>query len=195
MSGLCDRGDLESAVQLAYSRPTKDAGAKTDHDWWRRFEAFSAAHSIRAPAVGYRVSAGGSRFFYIPDVVAIRDRRRALQGVDLYVGDGATIKRPLVRRRERALIGHSSIRAQLDWCKKERIAIAVFTHCGTEIVTADARQVSRVVRRLGVARGVDARIARDGLRLTVGQFPSCGSIPWDETPPRAAGSSVSNRAL
>ncbi len=33
-----------------------------------RFEAFPVRHSIRAPAVGYRVSAGNRSFFYLPDV-------------------------------------------------------------------------------------------------------------------------------
>jgi phosphoribosyl 1,2-cyclic phosphodiesterase len=151
------------------------------------FEAFPVEHSIHAPAVGYRISAGGTRLFYIPDVVAIRDRRRALQGVDLYVGDGAMIKRPLVRRRNRVWVGHTSIRIQLDWCEKERIGIAFFTHCGTEIVTSDARQVSRVVHQLGVARGVDARIAHDGLRLMWGS-PVRASYSGVNVRPRASGS-------
>jgi phosphoribosyl 1,2-cyclic phosphodiesterase len=133
-----------------------------------RFEALPVEHSIRAPAVGYRVSAHGVRFFYVPDIVRLLNRRRALHGVDLYVGDGASITRPIIRRRGRAVIGHSSIRAQLEWCKTERVAIACFTHCGSEIVTAHARPIHQAVRRLGAERGVDARVARDGLRLTLG---------------------------
>jgi phosphoribosyl 1,2-cyclic phosphodiesterase len=133
-----------------------------------RFEALAVEHSIRAPAVGYRVSVNRVRFFYVPDVVRLPNRRRALRGVDLYVGDGARITRPIIRRRGRAVIGHSSIRAQLDWCKTERIAIAYFTHCGSEIVTAHARPIHQAVRRLGAERGVDARVARDGLRLMLG---------------------------
>lgn len=130
-----------------------------------RFEAFPVEHSIRAPAVGYRISANRVRLFYVPDVVAIRNRRRALRGVDLYLGDGAAITRPIIRRRGRTVIGHTSIRTQLDWCKAERVGIAYFTHCGSEIVTAEARQIRQTVGRLGAERGVDARIARDGLQL------------------------------
>jgi hypothetical protein len=33
------------------------------------FEAFAVEHSLLAPAVGYRVSAGRACFFYVPDVV------------------------------------------------------------------------------------------------------------------------------
>ena len=35
-----------------------------------RFTAIPVEHSIRAPAVGYRVSAQNRRFFYLPDVAA-----------------------------------------------------------------------------------------------------------------------------
>lgn len=52
------------------------------------FEAFPVRHSIRAPAVGYRVSAGNSSFFYLPDVAEFPNASAALRGIDLYIGDG-----------------------------------------------------------------------------------------------------------
>lgn len=130
------------------------------------FVAFPVDHSIRAPAVGYRVTAAGRSFFYIPDVVAIRNRHGALAGVDLYVGDGATIRRSLVRRRDGALIGHAPIATQLGWCDKEGVRQAVFTHCGAEIVGGDERRLGPLVRRLGRQHGIEAVIAHDGLRLS-----------------------------
>lgn len=133
-----------------------------------KFEAMPVEHSVRAPAVGYRIGAGATRLFYVPDVVAIRNRRDALRDVNLYIGDGAMIARPLVRRRRRALIGHTSIKVQLDWCQRARIATALFTHCGSQIVTGDAQRVTRTVHALGVARGIDARVAHDGLRVMLG---------------------------
>src|SRR5437016_1294298 len=54
------------------------------------FEAFPVEHSILAPAVAYRVSAGRARIFYAPDLVFIRDRASALKDVQIYMGDGAT---------------------------------------------------------------------------------------------------------
>jgi ribonuclease BN (tRNA processing enzyme) len=128
-------------------------------------EAFRVTHSLRAPAVGYRISRGSAAFFYVPDVVAISDRRAALHGVRLFVGDGATLTRPMVRRRRKALYGHTTIRAQLGWCRREGVARAVFTHCGSEIVTGDARRVDRQVRVMGKERGVDAQVAYDGFEL------------------------------
>ena len=37
--------------------------------------------------------------FYAPDVAAILDQKTALDRVMLYIGDGASIVRPLLRRR------------------------------------------------------------------------------------------------
>lgn len=110
---------------------------------------------------------GKSAMFYAPDVVAILDRSAALAGIDLYIGDGATITRPMVRRRGRFLVGHTTIRAQLGWCREEGVTRAIFTHCGSEIVNGDGRRTAARIRRLGSERGVDARIAHDGLSLTL----------------------------
>jgi phosphoribosyl 1,2-cyclic phosphodiesterase len=132
-----------------------------------RFEAFPVEHSIRAPAVGYRVSGDGVSFFYVPDLAALCDQRAALRGVDLYVGDGATLTRSMVRRRDHVLIGHAPVAAQLGWCEKEGVARAIFTHCGSGIVKTDARLVEARVQELGALHGVDASVAYDGLTLAL----------------------------
>ncbi len=54
------------------------------------FEAFPVEHSLRAPAVGYRIRAGRVVIFYAPDVVSVVDEEKALSGLDLYVGDGSS---------------------------------------------------------------------------------------------------------
>jgi hypothetical protein len=130
---------------------------------------FALVHSLRAPALGFRVRANARAFFYAPDVVSIVDGERALAGVTLYIGDGASPQRPLVRRADGALFGHTTISAQLGWCAKAKIAEAIFTHCGSQIVRADGRAAAALVRRMGKARGVRARLAHDGLEL---RFPS-----------------------
>jgi phosphoribosyl 1,2-cyclic phosphodiesterase len=130
-------------------------------------EAFPVVHSLRAPAVGYRLQAGRARIFYVPDVVDIPDRAAALGGIDLYIGDGATVTRPMVRRRGEALFGHTTIGAQLGWCARAGVGRAAFTHCGSEIVKGDERRIAAVVRALGRAQGVEASIAHDALELTL----------------------------
>jgi hypothetical protein len=42
---------------------------------------------------------------------------------------------------------------------------AVFTHGGSQIVGGDERRISALVRRLGRERGIEARLAFDGLQL------------------------------
>jgi phosphoribosyl 1,2-cyclic phosphodiesterase len=131
------------------------------------FEAFPVEHSLRAPAVAYRVTAGRAAIFYAPDLVSIVNEREALSGLDLYVGDGAAVRRSIVRRRDGRAIGHASIRAQLAWCASAGVRRAVFTHCGSEVVKGDARTVAATVRAFGSERGVAALIAHDGLELVV----------------------------
>ena len=131
------------------------------------FEAFPVQHSLRAPAVGYRVSRGRAALFYVPDVASIREQTAALRGISLYVGDGATLVRSMVRRRGRSLIGHAPIKTQLLWCQREGVKTAIFTHCGSLIVKGDARAMAGRVRALGLECGIDASLAHDGLELSL----------------------------
>lgn len=134
------------------------------------FEAFPVEHSTRAPAVGYRVTAGGVCIFYVPDVVYIEDRAEALHGVDVYIGDGATIdKGHLVRRtKDGALVGHTPFRTQLTWCQKEGVPRAIVTHCGSQIVNGDERTLMATLRDLAEERGgVEVEIAHDGMELVL----------------------------
>jgi predicted protein tyrosine phosphatase len=122
-------------------------------------------HSLRAPAVGYRVTAGRAALFYVPDLAALRDPAAALHGVDLYIGDGATVTRSMVRRRGRDLIGHATVGAQLAWCRELGVGRAIFTHCGSEIVRSDALAIAAVIAALGQEQGIEASGACDGQRL------------------------------
>lgn len=131
------------------------------------FEAFRVQHSIRAPAVGYRVTAGRVTIFYVPDVVYIDEREDALRGIDLYVGDGATMARSFVRKSGDTLIGHSPVRTQLTWCEKEGVPRAVITHLGTEVVEGDERTLGARLRQWADERGLEAAFAYDGMELVL----------------------------
>jgi phosphoribosyl 1,2-cyclic phosphodiesterase len=131
------------------------------------FEAFPVEHSILAPAVGYRVSGGRACIFYAPDLVFIHDRSAALKNVQIYIGDGATVTRSFIRKRGKTLIGHSPVRTQLMWCEKEGVPQAIITHCGSEIVTGDERKLSANLQTIAAERGIEVRIAYDGMKLTL----------------------------
>jgi phosphoribosyl 1,2-cyclic phosphodiesterase len=134
------------------------------------FEAFPVVHSVRAPAIGLRITAGKRRVFYVPDVVEIPHRRAALGRVEVYVGDGASIVRPIIRRSKSdpgTRIGHASIVTQLDWCLEEGVPRMIVTHCGSAIVGADERQVRARLRALGQERGVEVLLAHDGFEYAL----------------------------
>jgi phosphoribosyl 1,2-cyclic phosphodiesterase len=129
------------------------------------FEAFPVEHSIVAPAVGYRVSAGRACVFYGPDLLFIHNRAAALKDIQVYIGDGATLTRSFVRKRGDSLIGHAAVRTQLTWCTKEGVPRAIITHCGSEIVTGDERKIEGKLRAMAAERGVEATIAHDRMKL------------------------------
>jgi phosphoribosyl 1,2-cyclic phosphodiesterase len=130
-----------------------------------RFQAYSVEHSVHAPAVGYRVSAKGGSFFYLPDVARLPSAATTLRGIWTYIGDGATLRRSMVRMKDGISIGHASITTQLEWCAKAHVHRAIFTHCGSAIVRGNARTMGTIVRNLGREHGIDARLASDSDRL------------------------------
>lgn len=141
-------------------------------------EPFNVEHSLRAPAMGYRITDGKKTIFYVSDLVNIIDAKQALSNVDLYIGDGAiVIRRMLVRHKDHHLVGHSPIEAQLDWCKKYSIPQAIFTHCGSEITkhqTADpkdpgTKKLLDRIRLLEEKYGVRVAIAIDGQIVTLNE--------------------------
>ena len=85
--------------------------------------------------------------------------------MQVYIGDGATVTSSFIRRRGKSLIGHSPVRTQLTWCEKESVPRAIITHCGSEIVTGDERKLSAKLQAMAAERGVDVRIAYDGMKL------------------------------
>ncbi|MGE0010299.1 MAG: MBL fold metallo-hydrolase [Candidatus Babeliales bacterium] len=127
-------------------------------------EAFYVEHSFNAPAIGYRISAGKTIVFYVPDVAKIVHPQKALSGVDLYIGDGAIITRTLLLRESDGIMhGHAPILEQLAWCKKYKVPRAIFTHCGTEITLQDFGNMQEIIQKLGDEYGVETQLAYDGL--------------------------------
>lgn len=122
-------------------------------------------HSLRAPAVALVIGHRGSRFAYAPDVLSLPDPAAVLGGISLYVGDGSALRRSIVRGRDEERVGHASIQEQLRWCAEYHVLRALFTHCGQQLLRLGYEQSNATVRAMGVALGVDAHTARDGMEL------------------------------
>jgi len=127
-------------------------------------EAFPVQHSIRAPAVGYRLTAGRSTVFYAPDLVYIQERKAALAGARLYIGDGACVAESMVRKEGDQLFGHTPVRTQLTWCAKFGVPRMIVTHCGGSIV-ADEKAMGEKIAAFARERGVEAEVAYDGMEM------------------------------
>lgn len=130
------------------------------------FEAFPVVHSLNCPAVGYKIKAGKKSIFYVPDVVWIENRDEALAGIDLYIGDGATIYRNMVRKSKTTgeLFGHATIRQQLTWCEKTHVSKMIITHLGSDIVRNEKKAL-KIIQKLAGERKVVAEIAHDNQKV------------------------------
>ena len=101
---------------------------------------------LRTPRSAIASRPGARRDLLLPGHRLHPSSPRGVQGISAYIGDGATISRSMVHRRDDKLFGHAPLSTQLSWCRSEGVARAIFTHCGTEIVTAD-RQALAASRR------------------------------------------------
>ncbi len=100
-----------------------------------RITAYRAIHSLRCPAVGYKIKTPERTVLvYNPDLVDIVEKDNILKGVDYYIGDGSAIKANLVRRTGNKLFGHTRITTQINWCKDRSIENIFFTHLGKETI-------------------------------------------------------------
>jgi hypothetical protein len=94
----------------------------------------------------------------------------ALAGADLYVGDGSTLTGSLVRRHASgALMGHTTIRAQLGWLAKYGVPRAVFSHFGKGPIELGDEGLASALADLAAAKAPGCRvaIARDGLAMPI----------------------------
>lgn len=133
-----------------------------------RITPFEVYHSIRAPALGYRIHAGKHTLFYVSDLIAPKHPKKALSDIDLYVGDGAIItRRMLIRKKDHEPTGHSPISDQLAWCHKYKVPQAIFTHCGSEIVKGDTQEIQAKIQELAQTYSVKTCVAIDGFVFTL----------------------------
>ncbi len=112
---------------------------------------FPVLHSIRCPANGFRFEYKGFKAGYFPDVLWIKDRDKALEHLDLYIGDGSTLKRDLVRKNKKTgqIFGHASMKTQLQWVKKYNIPWVIFTHFGKQPCQMGNRKLLKELKKIG----------------------------------------------
>ena len=130
-----------------------------------RLTAFPVVHSTRCPGVAARLEVSGHVVVYSGDVVAFDAPAEALADARLYVGDGSTLTASLVRRQPGgALVGHTTVRAQLGWLAKAGVPRAVFSHFGTGPIELGDEALEAALTELAAERapGCEVSAARDG---------------------------------
>ncbi len=95
---------------------------------------FRVLHSIRCPAIGFKISVNKKSIIYTGDLVDIVSKNKILKNVDYYIGDGSCIRANLVRKKGDKIFGHARISTQINWCKKCGIKNIIFTHLGKETI-------------------------------------------------------------
>ena len=78
----------------------------------------SISHSTKAPMSGLIIETDEGKIGYFPDVLDIPDKS-ILKGLSIYIGDGSSLTRDIVRTIKRKKVGHASIASQMTWCQGE----------------------------------------------------------------------------
>lgn len=124
--------------------------------------AYRVAHSLIAPAVGFKIKAGGKTLIYNPDLI-VMEEKKVLKNVDLYIGDGSSVKSNLVRRKDSQLFGHTRMQTQINWCRQFGINKIIFTHLGKEALSIGDRQLAKILKQ----EGMSIEIADDGMTYEI----------------------------
>ena len=135
-----------------------------------RLVAHPVIHSVRCPCVAIRLTAEGRTIVYSGDIVAFPRPENVLPGADLYIGDGSTLTGSLVRRHPSgALIGHTSVRAQLGWLAKAGVPRAIVSHFGRGPIRMGDRALAAALQELADEKAPGCRVtaAKDGLEARV----------------------------
>jgi ribonuclease BN (tRNA processing enzyme) len=133
-----------------------------------RLTAYPVVHSVRCPCVAARLEISGRVLVYSGDIVAFERPEEALADAEIYVGDGSTLKSSLVRRHSSgALMGHTTVRAQLGWLSRQRVPRAVFSHFGKGPIEMGEKELRRALEELASERAPECEVtaARDGLAM------------------------------
>jgi phosphoribosyl 1,2-cyclic phosphodiesterase len=126
--------------------------------------AYNVIHSLRCPAVGYRVK-GDKSLVYAPDIVDFeQDKAVILNEIDLLIADGSSLNINMVRKRESMLFGHTRVKTIIGWCKKYNIKKLIITHCGKQIVTMDSVELKKMLDSY-TDSNIDVIVAFDGCKM------------------------------
>lgn len=128
----------------------------------------AATHSTKAPMSGLIIQTDEGKIGYFPDVLSIPDYEKVLKGLTIYIGDGSSLTRDLVRRIKGKPVGHASVTRQMSWCQKAYpVEKMIFTHWGKEAVTMRPEKLAQKILELSQKHCplIPVEIAIDNLKV------------------------------
>src|SRR3972149_7270715 len=129
-------------------------------------KAYDVVHSLRCPAVGYKIR-GDRTIIYAPDILDFEeDKGTVFKDIYMLIADGSSLNINMARQREGKLFGHTRIKTVIGWCKKYDIGHLVVTHCGKQIVTMDKKELAKKLQEYAEGK-VNVNIAYDGYRIEI----------------------------
>lgn len=78
-------------------------------------------------ALGFRIDLGGKIVWHCSDVYRIPNVKKVLKDVDIFIGDGASLKREIKGKKAS---GHTSMEKQIKWAKDAEVPRIYFTQIG-----------------------------------------------------------------
>lgn len=121
--------------------------------------SYSVIHSLRAPAIGFKIKANKT-IIYNSDLVVMKNKN-VLRDVDVYIGDGSSVKGNLVRNLAGKIFGHSKMSTQINWCKQYGIKNIIFTHLGKEALALGDLKLEKMLKQ----EGMKIKIAYDKMKI------------------------------
>jgi len=131
-----------------------------------QFRFYPVSHSTKAPANLIIFRVGDKKICYAPDCFWIKGYTKVLNGVNLYIGDGSSIDKDLIRRCKvhNEPVGHWSIRKQMDILAKVDVPYIIFSHVGEQIQEIDDRRVLSMIRSF-TKHDCVVELAHDGMEI------------------------------
>ncbi|MDZ7837228.1 MAG: MBL fold metallo-hydrolase [Actinomycetota bacterium] len=128
--------------------------------------AYRVIHSLRCPAVCFRLR-GEKTIVYAPDIVDTEiDKSIVFKGVDTLIADGSSLNINMVRRRDGKIFGHTRAKTVINWCKKYGIENLILTHFGKQIVTMDLTELEQKLGQYSENK-VRVEAAFDGFKKNI----------------------------
>jgi len=160
----------EISLDYSRNRPANPVVIKPE-DMFRigHFEitAYNVIHSLRCPAVCFKISGLQKCLVYAPDILdTVQPKEKVFSDIEMLVSDGSSFDINLVRSRDGRLFGHAMIKTIINWCRNYNIKKLAVTHCGKQIVGGDEEEIINKIEEFA-GNNVNVVVAFDGMTLNM----------------------------